>query len=104
MVTFVTLFLSLLSGTHEVQVAVDGPVSSVVVLVDQRVIGELTGPPWMIRCDFGEELKPHELVAVAYDAVYGARPVKRYLQKKVETELGRLLIRGDAELASAESS
>ncbi len=36
------------------------------------------------------------IVAVAYDAVYGARPVKRYLQKKVETELGRLLIRGDA--------
>ena len=35
------------------------------------------------------------IVEVAYDPAYGARPVKRYLQKRVETELGRLLIRGE---------
>jgi hypothetical protein len=32
----------------------------------------------------------------AYDPVYGARPVKRYIQKHLETELGRLIIRGAA--------
>ena len=31
----------------------------------------------------------------AYDPHYGARPVKRYLQKYVETELAQMLIRGD---------
>ena len=30
-----------------------------------------------------------------YDASYGARPVKRYLQKYVETELAAMLIRGE---------
>ncbi len=30
-----------------------------------------------------------------YDPVYGARPLKRYLQKELETKLGRLLIQGD---------
>ena len=31
----------------------------------------------------------------AYDPHYGARPVKRYLQKHVETELASMIIRGD---------
>ena len=31
----------------------------------------------------------------SYDPVYGARPVKRYLQKSVETELAGELIRGN---------
>jgi ATP-dependent Clp protease ATP-binding subunit ClpB len=30
-----------------------------------------------------------------YDPVYGARPLKRYLQHEVETRLGRALIKGD---------
>jgi ATP-dependent Clp protease ATP-binding subunit ClpB len=30
----------------------------------------------------------------SYDPAYGARPVKRYLQKHVETELATMLIRG----------
>jgi hypothetical protein len=67
MVTFVTLFLSLLTGIHEVQVAVDGPVTRVELILDQRSIGQLTGPPWKMWCDFGDDLTPHELVAVAYD-------------------------------------
>jgi ATP-dependent Clp protease ATP-binding subunit ClpB len=37
-----------------------------------------------------------ELIAEkSYSPVYGARPVKRYLQKFIETEIGRLIIRGD---------
>jgi ATP-dependent Clp protease ATP-binding subunit ClpB len=31
----------------------------------------------------------------AYTPAYGARPVKRYLQKAVETEIGKRIIRGD---------
>jgi ATP-dependent Clp protease ATP-binding subunit ClpB len=31
----------------------------------------------------------------AYDPVYGARPLKRYLQHEVETRLGRALIGGE---------
>lgn len=31
----------------------------------------------------------------AYSPVYGARPVKRYLQKHVETEIGKLIIKGE---------
>jgi ATP-dependent Clp protease ATP-binding subunit ClpB len=30
-----------------------------------------------------------------YDPVYGARPIKRYLQRHVETPLARLLLAGD---------
>lgn len=35
------------------------------------------------------------IMARAYDVHYGARPIKRFLQKYVETELGRKLLRGE---------
>ncbi len=39
--------------------------------------------------------KAKEFVAdTAYSPEYGARPVKRYLQKELETELGRMIIKG----------
>ena len=31
----------------------------------------------------------------AYDSVYGARPVKRYVQKHIENEIARMIIAGD---------
>ena len=31
----------------------------------------------------------------AYSVQYGARPVKRFLQKNLETEMGRMIISGD---------
>jgi ATP-dependent Clp protease ATP-binding subunit ClpB len=34
------------------------------------------------------------LVKTGYDPVYGARPLKRAIQKQVETRLGRLMISG----------
>ncbi|MCZ6794353.1 MAG: ATP-dependent chaperone ClpB [Planctomycetota bacterium] len=37
----------------------------------------------------------HHVATAAYDPVYGARPVKRFLQKHVETEIGRRIVRGD---------
>jgi len=36
-----------------------------------------------------------QIVAASYTPAYGARPVKRYVQKTVETEIGRLVLSGD---------
>ncbi|WP_352418308.1 ATP-dependent chaperone ClpB [Proteiniborus sp.] len=47
-----------------------------------------------INIEFTDEAK--ELVLNrAYSIQYGARPVKRFLQKHIETEIGRMIIRGD---------
>jgi ATP-dependent Clp protease ATP-binding subunit ClpB len=35
-----------------------------------------------------------DLVRTGYDPRYGARPLKRAIQKKVETPLGKLLLQG----------
>jgi len=35
------------------------------------------------------------IARASYDPVYGARPLKRYLQKHIETELGKRIIRGE---------
>lgn len=36
------------------------------------------------------------IVAGGYDPVYGARPLKRYIQKTIETPLARKLLSGEA--------
>ena len=47
-----------------------------------------------MQIHFTEEAK--ELVlARSYSAQYGARPIKRHLQKHVETELGRMILKGE---------
>jgi ATP-dependent Clp protease ATP-binding subunit ClpB len=46
-----------------------------------------------IRLEVTEAAKEH-LVRVGYDPAYGARPLKRVIQKEVETALGRLLLQG----------
>jgi len=51
-----------------VELVVGAGVARVELLLDGDLVGERTGPPWEISCDFGEELAPHELVAVARDA------------------------------------
>ncbi|MDB5306542.1 MAG: clpB, partial [Gemmataceae bacterium] len=47
-----------------------------------------------IRLDVSEAAKDH-LVAVGYDPAYGARPLKRVIQKEVETALARGLLKGE---------
>ena len=45
------------------------------------------------------EVTPEAVAAAArngYDPVYGARPLKRYLQKNLETQIARLIISGEA--------
>jgi ATP-dependent Clp protease ATP-binding subunit ClpB len=54
-------------------------------LADRRVSLELTGP----AC---------ELIArEGYDPVYGARPLRRFIQREVETRIGRALLSGEIE-------
>jgi hypothetical protein len=66
MVTFISLFLWLMTDVHQVEVSVDPSVASVEIVLDGRSIGVATAPRWSVRCDFGEKPRPHELVAVAY--------------------------------------
>ena len=52
-----------------------------------------------ITIDVTDEAK-HFLASEGYDPVYGARPLKRYLQRALETQLGRKLIAGDIQAGS----
>jgi ATP-dependent Clp protease ATP-binding subunit ClpB len=52
-------------------------------LADRRLTVDLTEPARLLIARHG------------YDPVYGARPLRRYVQREVETRLGRALIQGD---------
>jgi hypothetical protein len=67
-VAFLSLFFGLISGPYPVELAVDGPVAAVEVVVDGRSAGRLQGPPWKGVIDFGPQLLPHRIVARALDA------------------------------------
>jgi ATP-dependent Clp protease ATP-binding subunit ClpB len=47
-----------------------------------------------ITLELTEKAREH-MAAVGYDPSYGARPLKRAIQKELETPLGRLLLKGD---------
>ncbi len=47
-----------------------------------------------IVVQFTDEAKQH-ILNEAYSPQYGARPMKRFIQRHVETELGRAMIKGD---------
>jgi hypothetical protein len=66
-IAFATLLLGLIVGPQPVEVLVGESVAAVEVLLDGRRIGEMRSPDWSLICDFGDELEPHELVAVAFD-------------------------------------
>jgi ATP-dependent Clp protease ATP-binding subunit ClpB len=53
-----------------------------------------------ITVEVSEEAKAH-LAEQGYDPVYGARPLKRFLQRELETRIGRKLIAGDIPDGSA---
>jgi ATP-dependent Clp protease ATP-binding subunit ClpB len=46
-----------------------------------------------IRLELSDRARQH-LVEVGYDPAYGARPLRRTIQKEIETALGRLLLQG----------
>lgn len=78
MIAFTTLFLGLVLGPHPVEVVVGDRVALVEILLNGRSLGMMRGEPWSMRCDFGPELAPQKLEAVAYDAA--DREIGRVLQ------------------------
>jgi ATP-dependent Clp protease ATP-binding subunit ClpB len=47
-----------------------------------------------IRIEVTDPAKLH-LVRIGYDPNYGARPLKRLIQKEIETPIGRLMLKGE---------
>jgi len=68
LVTFVSLFLWLMTGVHPVKVAVDPSVATVEIFLDGESIGMAKEPRWTVPCDFGELVRPHLLDAVGRDS------------------------------------
>jgi hypothetical protein len=66
-IAFLTLFLGLTLGAYPVEMAVEGPVASIELLLDGAPAGRIAGPPWKGQVDFGSGLLPHELVARGLD-------------------------------------
>ncbi len=66
-VTFVTLFLTLVTGPQIVEVAVTGDVAAVEFRLDGETVGIRHGKPWSVTCNFGT-LRPLVLEAIAFDA------------------------------------
>jgi hypothetical protein len=65
---FTTLFLGLTQGPQPVALAVVGEVAAIELRLDGRAVERLAAPPWQGTVDFGLELVPHELEAVAFGA------------------------------------
>jgi ATP-dependent Clp protease ATP-binding subunit ClpB len=49
-----------------------------------------------LRLELTEDARRH-IATQGYDPVYGARPLRRYIARDVETKIGRALLSGDAE-------
>ena len=67
-IAFVSFFLSLTLGTQPVAVLVNDDVDRVELWLNSQPAAVLTGPPWRAEIDFGDDLAPHHLEAVALDA------------------------------------
>jgi hypothetical protein len=66
-VEFITLFLgALVAGPSQVQLQVDQGVAALEVRLDGQSVATLRGAPWELEVDFGEELAPHLLEAIAF--------------------------------------
>ena len=65
MITFLTLYLGLISGPRHFELAVTETTARVEIFLDGELRTEITAPPWEFRIDLGEVPLPHEIVAVA---------------------------------------
>lgn len=68
MITFLTLFLGLVTGSWQVEVSATASVTRVELLLDGSTVGVDEAPPWELEVDFGDEPAPHRLTAVGFDA------------------------------------
>ncbi|MEM9595626.1 MAG: hypothetical protein AAGD06_15245 [Acidobacteriota bacterium] len=67
MVEFVTLLLGLVVGPTFVEVAPSPPAVAVELRLDGTPVATIRRPPWTADIDFGDELAPRRLEAVAID-------------------------------------
>jgi hypothetical protein len=65
---FVSRILGLISGDYPVDVVADAAVARVEILLNGTVAETLDGKPWRAIVDFGPDIEPQELTAIAYDA------------------------------------
>ncbi|MCP4656611.1 MAG: hypothetical protein GY856_14455 [bacterium] len=68
MIAFASLFLGLVFGVQSVEVVVGDAVAAVELRLDGRRLGVIREAPWTMECDFGSEIAPRRLEAVAFDA------------------------------------
>ncbi len=68
MIAFASLFLGLILGTKPVELVVGDGVAAVELRLDGESLGTLHRDPWLMECDFGSDLAPRHLEAIAYDA------------------------------------
>jgi hypothetical protein len=76
-VVFTSLLIGLITGVQPVRVEVEPAdhVSSVRIELDGRVVGTAKAAPWEASVDFGADLRPHRISAVAFDP--GGREIGR---------------------------
>src|SRR4051794_18704455 len=79
MIVFLTLYLGLVNGVQPVALQAGAEVKSIRVVVDGKTAVTMSGPPWRNEIDFGPDLLPHEVVAVALDAKGGEMARARQL-------------------------
>ena len=65
MIEFLTLFLGLVVGPQMVEMAVDPSIAEVDLHLDGDIAARLEEPPWQALVDFGPDLRPHEIEALA---------------------------------------
>jgi hypothetical protein len=106
-ISFVTLFLGLLVGPQRVELAVGGEqareVAAVELWLDGAKVEEIARPPWITAVDFGEELVPHDLVAVAVDEEGGELDRTRVVVNVPRPPVAARIALGDAPAAARES-
>lgn len=68
MIAFASLFLGLVFGTRPVEMVVGADVAAVELRLDGERVAVMREPPWRAPVDFGSELAPRHLEAVAFDA------------------------------------
>jgi hypothetical protein len=66
-IAFATLLLGLIVGPQPVEILVGDSVATVELILDGNPIRTLEGGIWSTTCDFGQDLEPHSLVAIAYN-------------------------------------
>jgi hypothetical protein len=65
MIVFLTLYLGLVSGKQRLELQAAAAVKSIRIVIDGAPLVTMSAPPWLAEIDFGPELQPHEIIAVA---------------------------------------